>query len=317
MSAPPELRDAKAPTPPQRASQMGRIRTIVKRTLVSFYDDQITHHAAALTYYSLMSLFPAALLGLSLLGLLGQYPETYNAIINYLEDVAPASVVEPLDRSLRTALQNKGSATTALIISVVVALYGTTGVLEAARRALNVVFEVEAGRGFLRRKGVDVLSTAILMTLVLSSLVMVFIGGRFADDMLGFIGLGSTAAKVWSVVRWPGALLAAMLTFAYIYYVTPDVEQRSFRWVTPGAIVGVLVWLLASIGLRTYLVSIADVGALYGAFTAAIVLVAWLWLTNVALLFGAELNAEIEREKEIAEGVPPGETLNRPDLGAS
>jgi membrane protein len=296
---------------------MSQVGTIVKRTLVSFYDDQITHHAGALTYYSLMSLFPAALLGLSLLGLLGQYPETYNAIINYVEDVAPASVVEPLDRSLRTALQNKGTATTALVFSVVVALYGTTGVLEAARRALNVVFEVEAGRGFVRRKGVDVLSTAVLMTLVLSSLVMVFVGGRFADDMLGFIGLGSTAAELWSVLRWPGALLAAMLAFAYIYYVTPDVEQRSFRWVTPGAIVGVLAWLLASIALRTYLESIADVGALYGAFTAAIVLVGWLWLTNVALLFGAELNAEIEREKEIAEGVPLGETLNRPDLGAS
>ena len=296
---------------------MRRAGTIVKRTLVSFYEDQITHHAGALTYYSLMSLFPAALLGLSLLGLLGQYPETYNAIIDYLDGVAPASVVEPLDRSLRTALQNKGTATTALIISVVVALYGTTGVLEAARRALNVVFEVEAGRGFMRRKGVDLLSTAVLMTLVLSSLVMVFVGGRFADDMFGFIGLGSTVAEVWSIVRWPGALLAAMLAFAYIYYVTPDVEQRSFRWVTPGAIVGVLAWLLASIALRTYLESIADVGALYGTFTAAIVLVGWLWLTNVALLFGAELNAEIEREKEIAEGVPLAETLNRPDLGAS
>ena len=296
---------------------MRRVGTILKRTLVSFYDDQITHHAGALTYYSLMSLFPAALLGLSLLGLLGQYPETYNAIIDYLDGVAPASVVEPLDRSLRTGLQNKGTATTALIISVVVALYGTTGVLEAARRALNVVFEVQAGRGFMRRKSVDLLSTAVLMTLVLSSLVMVFVGGRFADDMFGFIGLGSTAAEVWSVVRWPGALLAAMLAFAYIYYVTPDVEQRSFRWVTPGAIVGVLAWLLASLALRTYLQSIADIGALYGAFTAAIVLVGWLWLTNVALLFGAELNAEIEREKEISEGVPPAETLNRPDLGAS
>jgi membrane protein len=317
MSGPPELRDAKAHIPPHRARPMRRVGTILKRTLVSFYDDQITHHAGALTYYSLMSLFPAALLGLSLLGLLGQYPETYNAIVNYLESVAPASVVEPLDRSLRTALQNKGTATTALIVSVVVALYGTTGVLEAARRALNVVFEVQAGRGFLRRKAVDLLSTAVLMTLVLSSLVMVFVGGRFADDMFGFIGLGSTAAEVWSVVRWPGALLAAMLAFAYVYYVTPDVEQRSFRWVTPGAIVGVLLWLLVSIGLRTYLESIADVGALYGAFTAAIVLVGWLWLTNVALLFGAELNAEIEREKEISEGVPPGETLNRPDLGAS
>jgi membrane protein len=316
MSAPPVLRDAKAHIPPPRASPMRRVGTIVKRTLVAFYDDQITHHAGALTYYSLMSLFPAALLGLSLLGLLGQYPATYNAIISYLEDVVPASVVDPLDRSLRTALQNKGTAATALIVSVVVALYGTTGVLEAARRALNVVFDVQAGRGFLRRKAVDLLSTAVLMTLVLSSLVMVFVGGRFADDMFGFIGLGSTVADVWSIVRWPGALLAAMLAFAYIYYVTPDVEQRSFRWVTPGAIVGVLAWLLASIGLRTYLESIADVGALYGAFTAAIVLVGWLWLTNVALLFGAELNAEIEREKEIAEGVPVGETLNRPDLGA-
>jgi membrane protein len=296
---------------------MPRLGTIFKRTLVSFYDDQITHHAGALTYYSLMSLFPAALLGLSLLGLLGQYPETYNAIINYLEDVAPASVVEPLDRSLRTALQNKGTATTALVFSVVVAFYGTTGVLEAARRALNVVFEVDTGRGFLRRKAVDVLSTVLLMTLVLASLVMVFVGGRFADDMFGFIGLGPTVAEVWSIVRWPGAVLAAMLTFAYIYYVTPDVEQRSFRWVTPGAVVGVLAWLLVSIGFTTYLSSLGDIGALYGTFTAAIVLVGWLWLTNVALLFGAELNAEIEREKELAEGVPLAETLNRPDLGAS
>ncbi len=138
---------------------MSRLWTIVKRTFVSFYDDQITHHAAALTYYSLMSLFPAVLLALSLLGLLGQYPETYNAIIDYLEDVAPASVVDPLDRSLRTALQNKGTATTTLVISVLVAFYGTTGVLEAARRALNVVFEVEAGRSFLRRKAVDVVSS--------------------------------------------------------------------------------------------------------------------------------------------------------------
>jgi membrane protein len=288
-----------------------RAGAIAKRTLWSFYDDQMTHHAAALTYYVLMSLFPAVLLALSVLGLVGQYPQTYEAIIGYLRDVVPASVLTPLDSSLRTALQSKGTAATALLISVVVALYGTTGALEAARRALNVVFEVEHGRSFLRRKAIDVASTVVLMALVLVSLVLIFVGGGFAQDLLGFIGLGPTAARIWDVVRWPGALVVAMLVFAYIYYVTPDVQQRAFRWVTPGAVAGVLLWLAASFGFSTYLSRVSDVGALYGAFTGAILLVAWLWLTNVALLFGAELNAEIEREKEMAEGVPRHATLNR------
>ena len=150
------------------------------------------------------------------------------------------------------------------------------------------------------------------MALVLASLVMVFVGGRFAEDLLGFIGLGSTVAHVWNIARWPGAVAVAMLVFAYIYYVTPDVQQRSFRWVTPGAAVGVLLWLAASFGLSTYVSKVADVGAIYGAFAGAIVLVARLWLTNVALLLGAELNAEIERQRELGEGVPFGETLNRP-----
>jgi membrane protein len=292
-----------------------RVGAVTRRTLRSFYDDQMTHHAAALTYYALMSLFPAVLLALSLLGLLGQYPETYNAIIGYLRDVAPLSVVDPLDRSLRGALQSKGTAATALVISVAVALYGTTGALEAARRALNVVFEVDGGRSFLRRKGIDVASTVVLMTLVLVSLVLAFVGGRFAEDLLGFIGLGSTAARVWNLARWPAAVATAMLVFAYIYYVTPDVRQRSFRWVTPGAAVGVLLWLVASFGLSIYVSKVADIGAIYGTFAGAIVLVLWLWLTNVALLLGAELNAELEREKELDEGVPQRHTLNRPARG--
>jgi membrane protein len=292
-----------------------RAGAIVKRTLVSFYDDQMTHHAAALTYYALMSLFPAVLLALSLLGLLGQYPETYNAIMGYLEEAAPASVVDPLDRSLRGALQSKGTAATALVISVAVALYGTTGALEAARRALNVVFDVDGGRSFLRRKAIDVASTFVLMALVLASLLLAFVGGRFAEDLLGFIGLGSTAARAWNLARWPGAVAIAMLVFAFVYYVTPDVKQRSFRWVTPGAAVGVLLWLLASFGLSAYVSRVADVGAFYGTFAGAILLVAWLWLTNVALLLGAELNAEIERERKLREGAPDRETLNRPARG--
>jgi membrane protein len=291
---------------------VNRAAAVTKRTLIAFYDDQMTHHAAALTYYALMSLFPTALVALSLLGLLGQYPDTYEAIAGYLKEVVPPSVFDPVDRSLRRALESKGTAATGLVISVPLALYGTTGALEAARRALNVVFELDGdGRSFLRRKTIDVASTVVLVALVLTSLVMVFVGGALAEDLLGFVGLGETAATVWSVVRWPGALVAAMLAFAFVYYVTPDVRQRAFHWLTPGALAGVLLWLAATLAFSAYVSSVADVGAIYGAFAGAIVLVAWLWLTNVALLFGAELNAEIEREKELAEGVPEPLTLNR------
>ena len=286
--------------------------SVTRRTLVAFYDDQMTHHAAALTYYALMSLFPTALVALSLLGVLGQYPETYNAITNYLEDVAPPSVFDPIDRSLRRAFESEGTAATALVVSVPLALYGTTGALEAARRALNVVFELDGrGRGFVRRKAIDVASTIVLMTLVLTSLVMVFVGGRFSEDLFGFIGLDETAARIWSVARWPGALAVAMLAFAFVYYVTPDVRQRAFHWLTPGAALAVLLWLGATLAFSAYVSRVADVGAIYGTFAGAILLVAWLWLTNVALLFGAELNAEIEREKQISEGMPEGSALNR------
>jgi membrane protein len=294
---------------------MRRLGTIMKRTFVAFYDDQMTQHAAALTYYGLMSLFPAVLLALSLLGLLGEYPRTYNAIIGYLRGVAPDSVVVPLDSSLRGALRSQGTAATTLAISVVVALYGTTGVLESARRALNVVFEVDGGRRFLRRKTIDVLSTFALMALALVSLIMIFVGGGFADDVMRFLGLGPDAAEIWNVARWPGALAVAMFVFGFVYYVTPDIRQRSFGSVAPGAAAGVLLWLGASIGFATYISQIAHIGAIYGAFTGAIVLVGWLWLSNVALLLGAELNAEIERERELAEGVPHRKTLNRPERG--
>ncbi len=294
---------------------MRRTGTIIWRTLKSFYDDQMTHHAAALTYYALMSLFPTLLLGLSLLGLIGQYPETYDAIIGYLREVTPRSVLVPIDSSLRGALQSKNTAATTLVISIALALYGTTGLLEAARRALNVVFEVNGGRGFLRRKATDIASTFVLMVLILVSLVMVFVGGRFAEDLLGFVGIGSDIAHVWNIARWPGAVAIAMLVFAFIYYVTPDVRQRSFRWVTPGAVVGVLLWLSVSYAFSSYVSSVEGVGAIYGAFAGAILLVAWLWLTNVALLFGAELNAEIEREQQLAEGLPSHDTLDLPTRG--
>ncbi|MEA2493476.1 MAG: rane protein [Thermoleophilaceae bacterium] len=273
---------------------------------MSFYDDQMTHHAAALTYYSLMSLFPALLLGVSLLGLLGQYPDTYNSVISYLRDVVPDATLNAIDKSLRSAIQHKGNATTGLIIGVITALYGTTGVLEAMRRALNVAFGVEHGRSFLRRKGRDIASSFILIALVLITLILVFVGGSLAKHLFGNGG-----AHAWNVVRWPLAVIAAMAAFAYVYYVTPDLTERHFRLMTPGAVLAVITWILISFGFSQYLSHYSEVNAIYGTFAGAIILVVYLWLTNVALLFGAELNSALSHERATTASDPSAAPILR------
>jgi membrane protein len=252
-----------------------------------------------------MSLFPVLLLGVSLLGLIGEYPATYDSIINYLSNVVPATTLAPLDDALRAAFRSSGTATAALAIGLAAALYGGTGYLEAARRALNVVFEARGGRSFVRRKLTDAGSLLVLMALVLATLVLMFAGAGAAHDLLG-----QGFADVWQIARWPAAVLSALLVFSFVYYVTPDVDPRSFRWITPGAVVGVALWIGASIGFSEYLRRFPGVNVTYGSFAAAIVLLVWLWLTNVAVLFGAEVNAEIERHKQLSEGVPEEETLD-------
>jgi membrane protein len=280
---------------------------VAKRSVVSFYDDQGTHHAAALTYYALMSLFPTLLLAVSLLGLLGEFPGTYQAIVGHLRGVVPATTLAPIDAAVRAALKSKGTAAAGLVVAIVTALYGATGYLEAARRALNVVFDALRGRSFVRRKLIDIASTFVLLALVLTTLVLMFAGGGVAHEVLG-----SGAATVWRIARWPGAFASALLVFSFVYYVTPDVQQRAVRWITPGALAGVAVWLAASAAFSSYLANFKSFNVTYGSFAAAIILLFWLWLTNVALLFGAELNAEIERMKGISEGVTELQMLNRP-----
>ncbi len=272
--------------------RVSHIWHVVKRSVVSFYDDQGTHHAAALTYYALMSLFPTLLLAVSLLGLLGEYPQTYEAIIGHLRSVVPATTLAPLDAAVRAALRSKGTAAAGLVLAIVTALYGTTGYLEAARRALNVVFEARGGRSFIRRKLIDMASTLVLLALVLTTLVLMFAGGGVAREVLG-----TEAASLWRVARWPGAFVTALTVFSYIYYFTPDVQRRAVRTIIPGALAGVAVWLAATAAFSTYLANFKSFNVTYGTFAAAIILLVWLWLTNVALLFGAEINMGIERTK--------------------
>ncbi len=269
-----------------------RAWSFAKRSAVAFYDDQGTHHAAALTYYALMSLFPTLLLAVSLLGVLGQFPETYEAIVHHLRGVVPATTLAPLNSAVRAALKSKSTAAAGLALAVVTTLYGTTGYLEATRRALNVVFDARPVRSFVRRKLIDVASTLVLLTLVLTTVVLMFAGGDVAQE-----ALGSGAATVWQVARWPGAFLSALLAFSLIYCVTPDVRLRPIRRVGPGAVSGVALWLIASAAFSTYLANFRSFNVTYGTFAAAIILLFWLWLTNVALLLGAEITAELVRAK--------------------
>jgi len=284
---------------------VARALSVAKRTALSFYEDQGTHHAAALTYYALMSLFPVLLLAVSLLGLLGEFPSTYNSIIHYLRGVVPATTLAPLNVAVRDALKSKGTAAAALAVGVLTALYGATGYLEAARRAFNVIFDAHHGRSFVRRKLTDAASTLILLALVLATVVLMFAGTGVARELLG-----TDAAAVWRIGRWPAAVICALLVFAFLYFVTPDIQQRAFRWITPGAAAGVTLWVLASAAFSAFIAHFSAFNVTYGSFAAAIILLVWLWLTNVALLLGAELNAEIERQKELAEGVPASKTLH-------
>ena len=209
--------------------------------------------------------------------------------------------------AVKAALKDRGTAAAALGLALATALYGGTGYLEAARRALNVVFEVQRGRSFIRRKLIDVASLLVLLALVLTTLVLVFTAGGVAHRVLG-----PEAASVWRIARWPGALASALLVFSFIYYVTPDLHQRSFRSVLPGAFAGVAVWLAASAAFSEYLANFKSFDVTYGSFAAAIILLVWLWLTNVALLLGAEINAQIDRVHHPAEGTPELESAQPP-----
>ena len=265
-----------------------------KRAFKRFQRDQITDDAAALTYYSLLSLFPALLFCAALLGVFGQQGLITDAA-GYLRDAgAPEDTVDSVTSALESAQEQRGTAIVALIIGLAISLNGASGAFGAAGRALNKIFRVEEGRGFVKRKGLDLLWTLAVLALGLVTLVLIFLGGGLASDVLGKIGLGETAATIWRIARWPAALASAMTLYALVYYAAPNVEVRHFRWITPGAVVGVLLWILASGLFFVYVSNFSSYSATYGAFAGAVILLVWLWVTNIAMLFGAELNAVVD-----------------------
>jgi membrane protein len=250
--------------------------------------------AAGVTYYSLMSLFPALLFAVAVLGFVGQQGLISDAA-DYLRDAgAPSDVVDAVTGALQSAQDKRGAAIGALVLGLATSLYGASGAFGAMGRALNVIWRVEEGRGFVRKKAADIGATLTVLVLMLVTLVLVFLGGSLANDVFGAIGLGDTAADIWRIVRWPLALCSMMVLYAVVYYAAPNVEVRDFKLITPGAVFGVVTWIVASIGFFFYVSNFSSYGATYGAFAGAVILLVWLWLSSFVMLLGAELNAVID-----------------------
>jgi membrane protein len=264
----------------------------------------MTDRAATLTYFAMMSLFPALLVGVTLLGLFGQQGLVDEAANYLLDHGAAPSTVKVIHDTLNNMIStSSGALGVTLLIGLALALNGASGAFGAAGRALNEIHDVDKDRrGMVRRKANDLLVAVVVILLFLVTFVAIFLGGEIADDLLGKIGLGDTVATVWSYVRWPVALLATIVAYALVYSLAPDREPRRVRWISAGATVGVLLWLILSIGFSIYVRNFAHYGAVYGAFGTAIVLLLWLYLSANAFLFGAELNAELARTRGSAPG---------------
>jgi membrane protein len=263
---------------------------IVWRALVRFYDDQMTQHAAALSFYAALSLVPVLLLVIALLGVFGE-EDTVADITRYLQQHgAPISVTEPVGALVRSAVRASGRATTsALVISLVASLAGASGWFASVRRALNAAMRIPERRPIVHRKLADVAATAALVVTGVVILVLVFLGGGVADDLFHEIGLNH-AGDAWRIARWPLALAVTLGAYGFVYAYAPDRSTRDYRVITPGALVAVPLWLAISFGFFWYVSHLASLRA-YGTFAAALVLLTWLYLTHAALLLGAELNA--------------------------
>ena len=295
----PEHRTARKPTAPKKAPAGG----VLKRTAREFQEDNITDWAAALTYYGVLAIFPAMLALVSVLGLLGQ--SSTQALIDNLGQVAPGPAKDIFTTAIQNLQQSQGAAGVLFVVGLAAALWSASGYVAAFMRASNAIYDVEEGRPFLRKGSVRVGVTLVMLVLLAISALAVVISGGLADHVGRLLGLGSTVVAVWDVAKWPVLLVVVSLMFSILYWASPNVRQPGFRWVTPGGLLAVVVWLVASAAFAFYVANFGSYNKTYGALGGVIVFLVWLWISNIAVLLGAELNAEIERGRQIEAGHPP------------
>ena len=301
-----EKRIARRPEGPAHPRKGGVVQT-VKRTIAEFQEDNLTDWAAALTYYAVLSIFPALIAMVSIVGLVGDPQTVTDSLTDVVSAIGPASAVDTFKGPIEGLTESKGAAGILLIVGIAGALWTASGYVGAFMRASNVIYEVEEGRSFIKLRPLQILVTLLLVIMLALVLVALVLTGPVAKEIGGALGVGDTALTIWDFAKWPVLLVAVMFMFAILYYSSPNAKLPGFKWVTPGAVLAIVVWLVASAAFAFYVANFGSYNKTYGALGGVIVFLVWVWLTNVAILLGAELNAEHERSRELKEGIPGAE----------
>ncbi|UOY00877.1 YihY/virulence factor BrkB family protein [Blastococcus sp. PRF04-17] len=275
----------------------------IKRTAKEFSEDNLTDWAAALTYYGVLALFPALVALLSIVGLLTNPRELTEA----LTAVVPRDAADTLNPVIEQIAGNTGTASFGLVIGIAAAVWSASGYVGAFTRAANVVYETPEGRKVWKLKPLQLLVTLIGILFAAVIVAMLVLSGPVVDAIGSAIGIGETGQTIWNIVKWPVVLVVLALMIAVLYYSTPNVKLRGFKWVSPGAGVAILVAIVASAAFAFYVGNFGNYNATYGALAGVVIFLIWFWLINIALLFGIELDAELERTRELKEGVPRAE----------
>ncbi len=284
---------------------------VARKTLREFSKDQCTDLAAALTYYAVLAMFPAAIALLSLVSLLGQGQESVNTIVKILHQIGAGSQANTLEPALRDLNTTPGGGI-ALVLGLLGALWSASGYVGAFGRAMNRMYEIQEGRPIWKLRPIVLLVTALLVVLAALMLVGLVVTGPVAEAIGTQLGVGSAVVTVWGIAKWPVMLLIVGVIVAILYWSTPNVRQPRFRWLSVGAAVAIIVWIAVSALFGFYLSRFSSYDKTYGSLAGVIVFLLWLWLTNLALLFGAELDAELERGRELQAGIAAEESIQLP-----
>ncbi|PZE61912.1 YihY/virulence factor BrkB family protein [Curtobacterium sp. MCLR17_044] len=306
----PDPDDSRKPDNPTDLKKPTLVYTL-KKTLREFTSDQCTDLAASLTYYSVLALFPGLLAVVSLLGLVGQADNTIKTLLQIIGNIGSDQVVDLIKEPLEGLVRSPAAPIT-FIVGVLGALWSASGYVGAFGRAMNRIYNVREGRPIWKLRP-TMLGVTVTTVVLLVVGLLVLVSGPFARSFGDVIGLGDVAATVLLIVQWPILLVIAIIVVAVLYYWSPNVKQPKFRWVSGGSILAILIWIIASVGFGFYVGNFSNYNATYGSLGGVIVFLLWIWITNNALLFGAEFDAEIERGRELQAGIRAEEDIQLPE----